>query len=190
MTHYEGILVSSNDVINTSAAGAEINDESLYLKIYLPSDTGRNLQVGKEFTFSLTDSIRLFYLASLKGHNQPEKPEVPKSKILEKDGYYFPKEAGKTYFCTVKNISKKEGNDKYGEFELKKIKAKIDKKEGQGDFLTRENPYLDSLVYASRIHVADEKEKEKIQKKVRELMKDKETELAKIIISYVEGEIK
>jgi len=188
MTHYEGILISSNEVINASAAGAEINQNILYLRIYHPSDTSRNLEINSRFTFSLTKNIYLFYLASLTGHNEPKTSELGKEGLLEEDGYYFPKEATLTYFCKVINIEKKEGKDRYGNYSLKRITAEVESKMGRKEYLTRENPYLDSMVYASRIPVAGKEQTEKIKNKVKKILKNKNTKLSKKIISYVEGE--
>ena len=187
MTYYEGILVSSNKVLNASAAGAEVKEEELHLGIYRPSDTARNLSIGSKFTFSLTTDLELFYMASLTGHDEPETAELSEEDILEKKGYSYPKKANKTYFCEVIDFEKKRGNDDYGEFILKKITAKINYEEGEEEYITRNNPYLDSMVYASRIPVSKKKQSKKIKKKVNELLKNKNDDLAKRITEYVKG---
>lgn len=188
MSYYEGILVSSNKVLNASAAGAEVKEDELHLTIYRPSDTARSLNIGSKFTFSLTKDLELFYLASLTGHDEPEINELSEYTILEDNGYYHPKKATKTYFCKVLDIEEKEGKDDYGSYAIKKIIAGIDFEEGEEKYLTRENPYLDSMVYASRIPVSNKEQRKKIKKKVNELLKNKNDDLSKRIKLYVKGE--
>ncbi len=188
MTYYEGILLSSDKFINASAAGADVKEDTLRLNIYSPSDTARNLSIGSKFTFSLTRDLELFFRASLTGHDEPEKIELSTDDMLEKDGYYYPKEATKTYFCEVIDIAEKEGEDEFGRYTIKKIIAEIISERGEKEYLTRENPYLDSMVYASRIPVSDEEQRKKIKKKVNELLKNKNDDLARRIKEYVKGE--
>lgn len=190
MSYYEGILISSNKVINVSAAGAEIKEDKLLLKIYHPSDTSRNLDLGSNFTFSLTDDLELFYTASLKGHDEPSKAELTDEEIFERNGYYYPKKATKVYFCEVTDITTTEGKDEYGEYTIKRISAKINEEEGEEKYLTRDNPYLDSMVYASRVLVSNEEQRKKIKNKVKELLRKRDTDLAERITTYVEGEKK
>lgn len=189
MSYYEGILISSNKTLNTSAVGADVSEKHLQLRLYHPSDTSKNLEIGSKFTFSLTKSVQLFYKASLTGHNESNQSELSEDEVLERDGYYYPKEATKTFFCEVRSVEEKEGKDKYGKFLLKSIIGEIKNQKGKEDeYLSRDNPYLDSMVYASRIPVAEKEQKEEIKNKVRKKLKNEDTVLAKKIISYVEGE--
>ena len=188
MSYYEGILISSNKVINASAVGAEVKDDKLLLKIYHPSDTTRNLGLDSKFTFSFTDDLELFYKASLTGHDEPNEAELSEDSIFERNGYYYPKKATKTYFCKVIDVKVTEGKDEFGGYTIKRIRAKINYEEGEGKNLSRKNPYLDSMVYASRIPVSNNEQKTKIKKKVNDLLENKNDELAKRIIEYIEGE--
>lgn len=188
MTYYEGILLSSNKFINVSAAGADVDEDIIRLNIYSPSDSARNLRVGSRFTFSLSQSLELFYKASLTGHDKSETAELSSDEILEENGYYYPKETTKTYFCKVTGIEEKEGKDEYGAYRIKKITAEINSEKGEEKYITRKNPYLDSMVYASRIPVSNEEQRKKLRKKVNSLLKDKNDDLAKRIKSYVTGE--
>ncbi|MFW6083399.1 MAG: DUF447 domain-containing protein [Thermoplasmatota archaeon] len=189
MTYYEGILISFNKTLNTSAVGAEVSENHLQLRLYHPSDTSKNLGIGSKFTFSLTKSLQLFYKASLTGYNEPNQSELSEDEVLKKDSYYYPKEATKTFFCEVKSIEEKKGIDKYGKLLLKSINAEIKYQKGEKkEYLTRDNPYLNSMVYASRIPVAEKEQKEEIKNKVIKMLKNEDTELAKKIISSVEGE--
>jgi len=187
MPYYEGILVTANHRPNAAAIGAEINDDLIRSRVYLPSDTARRLDEGVRFTYSLTTDPELFYKAALTGHNEPGISELS-TEDLKDDGrdYLYPLEASKIYFCEVKLTHMITETDKYGEANIKNILAKVIKECGTEEYMGRENPLIDAMVYASRIFVADEGQKEYIRKKVKSILEDVESDLKQKILDFIE----
>ncbi len=190
MTYREGILVSENTVVNAAAIGAEIDHPVIEFEVYIPSDTARNLDKGVRFTYSLTKDPSLFFKAALTGHDDPRSAELDKSQLITEGDFIYPKEVTKVYFCEVEEVSKKTIQDEYGTSELKEIKGNISEKMGgKKDLLDRENSLIDAMVYASRMYVADERQKKQIYKKVKSVLKDTESPLKKKIIGFVEAHL-
>ena len=187
MTYFEGIIVSKNHKVNVSAAGAELEKGIMKMRIYRPSDTAKNLENYNKFTFSLTADPDLFYKAALRGQNDPKIQELDDEELVRNNEFLYPEKASIVYFCKIKDREEISEKDKFGEVKILEIKAEIIDKKGSGDYIQRENPLVDAMVYATRKHVADEGQIEKIIEKVKNLLKDEEGELASKIIAYVEG---
>ncbi|MBS3816988.1 MAG: DUF447 family protein [Candidatus Thermoplasmatota archaeon] len=188
MAYYEGILTSTNHLINSAAIGAEIKEDKIVCEIYRPSDTARNLDENKRFTFSLTADPTLFFKGSLTGHNDPDYEEIGEEELKKEEDFFYPVNSTKTYFCRVKDIDEKKVRDEYGGSELKKVTAPIIEEKGEkNNYIGRKNPLVDAMVHATRIYVADERQKKKIREKVREILKDNESELKKKILEFIEA---
>ncbi len=187
MSYYEGILVTTNHRPNAAAIGAEIEGDRIGSQIYLPSDTARRLDEDVRFTYSLTSDPRLFYKAALTGHDEPEKPELePQNLKAEDDDFIYPSGATKTYFCEVKRTKIITEKDDYGKANIKLIEAEVIKKKGTDEYIGRENPLVDAMVYASRMFVADEEQKEWIREKVKSVLEDTDSKLKGKILDFVE----
>ncbi len=185
MTYYEGILVSSGESINSAAIGAEIEDSTLGCQIYRPSDTARNLNEGSRFTFSLTDDPLLFFKGALTGHDSPTEEEIEPEDLEEKDGFYHPEEANRVYFCEVKKFGEMSQEDEYGEAKIKLVEAEVLDVEGEDDHIGRDDPLVDAMVHATRMYVADEAQREELEKKIREVLSDIDSRLKDRIIRFV-----
>ncbi|MEF8832946.1 MAG: DUF447 domain-containing protein, partial [Candidatus Thermoplasmatota archaeon] len=150
MSYYEGILITTDDRSNAAAIGAEIKGDKIGCQVYLPSDTGRRLDEGVRFTYSLTKDPELFYKAALTGHDEPDMSELT-AKDLKNEGedFFYPSEATKIYFCEVKRTKKITEKDEYGEAKIKLIEAEVLKEKGTKEYIGRENPFVDAMVYAS-----------------------------------------
>lgn len=184
MEHLEGILVSVNEHINTSAAGADTEDSSMSFRIYSPSNTFSNLSKNDKFTFSLTDDPEQFYRGAVIGHNS-DVQELPDDE-LKKDGEFrYPKEATKVFFCNIVDREIKTIKDGYGEADVLFVKARVKKTKGRGHHIQRENPYVDALVHASRYHMSSPEQKKQLRRKVRIILKNKEDNLSQKILDYV-----
>ncbi len=187
MAYYEGILVTKENRPNAAAIGAEIDADKIGSQVYFPSDTARRLDEGIPFTFSLTNDPELFYRAALTGHDEPNMPELDLHDLEEKgERYLYPSKASKTYFCEVKRTEVIKETDQYGEAKIKLIEGKILEKKGEGEYIGRENPLVDAMVHASRIFVADGKQKENIRKKVNSILAETESDLKQKILDSVE----
>lgn len=187
MTYHEGILISKNTNVNAAAIGADIEPPVIESKVYRPSDTARNLEQGVQFTFSLTEDPSLFFRAALNGHDEPQTQEIDHSDLIVEDDFIYPKDVEAVYFCEVERVSINSVRDRYGSSELKEIEGQILKtigKEEKG--LGRGEPLIDALVHASRIYVADEKQKKQLRKKIETILKDERSLLKKKIIDFVE----
>ncbi|MFW5945691.1 MAG: DUF447 domain-containing protein [Candidatus Natronoplasma sp.] len=189
MSYYEGILVTDGDSPNAAAIGAEIEDERFGSRIYLPSDTGRKLEEEINFTFSLTDEPVLFFKAALTGHDESDESELSTDGLVEEDGYLYPVEATKIYFCNVVRTKVVSEEDRYGEANIKLIEAEIVEEKGNNGYIGRENPLVDAMVYASRMLVADEGQKVELKKKIEDILDESESELKRKIFDFVEAKI-
>lgn len=187
MSYYEGILVTEGYRPNAAAIGAEIDGDKIASQIYLPSDTGRRLDEEVRFTFSLTTDPDLFYKAALTGHNEPNMPELSFESLKYGDeDFLYPSKASKIYFCEVKRTEKITEMDKYGEAKIKLIEGKILDERGPDEYIGRENPLVDAMVYASRMFVAGEEQQERIREKVKSILEDDESDLKEKILDFVE----
>ncbi len=184
MTHYEGILVSWNDHVNSAAMGAEIQGDEMLLNVYVPSNTYMNLKEERHFTYSLTDDRELFYKSTLTGHHD-DICELGCSDLIEKDGFYYPVKASVTYFCQVEGENRVKKEDEFGATEIFQFKAKILDKKGSGENIDREDPVVDALVYASRYHIGDEEQKIEIREKVLQILEGVEGHVADMVSEYV-----
>ncbi len=189
MTYYEGILVTDGDTPNAAAIGAEIEDGRLGSQIYLPSDTGRKLEEEVKFTFSLVDRPDLFFKAALTGHDEPGESELSEERLVEEDGFLYPNEATKIYFCKVGKIKIISEEDRYGEANIKLIEAEILEEKGSGDNIGRESPLIDAMVHASRMFVADQEQKLELKKKIENILDESGSELKHKILDFVEAKI-
>ncbi|MGM0509678.1 MAG: DUF447 domain-containing protein [Thermoplasmatota archaeon] len=205
MTHYEGILVSWNDHVNSAAMGADIEGDRMLLNVYVPSNTYLNLKeegrfTGKpvgspdtyraepsKFTYSLTNSRELFYKSTLTGHHD-DVCELGCSDLAKKDDFYYPTSASVTYFCKVESEKKVKKKDGFGETDIFRFEARILEKEGDGVYIDRDDPVVDALVYASRYHLGDEEQRAKIRKKVQDILKGVEGDVADKVRDYVKEE--
>lgn len=187
MPRYEGILVTWNSHVNTSAAGADIDKDKIELEIYSPSDTARNLHATPSFTFSLVNDPTLFYKASLTGSNEPGFSELPENAVEERSGYYYPKDASVVHLCEVKEYSKHEIQDEFGKSVVFEVKGEVTKKIGKGEFIQRENPLVEAMVHATRLSLLEGKRKEKLRGKIYKTLENQNDELSKKILEYVEG---
>ncbi len=187
MSYYEGILVTTNQRPNAAAIGANIEGDRIENQVYLPSDTARRLDEDIWFTYSLTTDPGLFYKAALTGHNEPDKAELDSRNLkAEGEGFIYPADATKTYFCEVKRTKMITEKDDYGKANIKLIEAEILKERGVEKYIGRENPLVDAMVYASRMFVADEKQKERIRERVKSVLEDNESNLKGKILDFVE----
>lgn len=187
MTYYEGILATKGVWHNFAAIGAEIVESKIGGKVYLPSDTADRLEEGKRFTFSLADEPELFFKAALTGNNRSDYCEL-KTSGYEVDGeFVYPKRATKIYFCKIKKTKLIEQEDEYGEAEIKLFEAEIIRKEGELEYISREEPHVDAMVHASRFNIADKEQKKKIQNQVESILSDVQTDLKKKILEYIQG---
>jgi len=186
MTHYEGILVSWNDHVNSAAMGAEIEGDQMHLNVYVPSNTYLNLNEAGRFTFSLTNSRELFYRSALIGHHN-DVCELGCSDLAKEDEFYYPVSASITYFCEVEEEKKIKKKDEFGETVVFRFKAKIMKKEGGGEYIDRDDPVVDALVFASRYHLGDEEQRAKIRKKVQDILKGVDGDVADKVREHVKG---
>ncbi len=178
MVHREGILVSWNHHVNAAAVGADIEKDEISFRIYKPADTAKNLEHNSRFTYSLTDTPELFYKAALTGADSSS-GELDSEEIKEEDGFYYPVKATQTYFCKVTRITNDTVTDEYGTSDIRYIKAEILYHKGKGSYIQRKNPLVDAMVHASRYRIAnDEAMKERIRRKVTEILKDEKGELA------------
>jgi len=187
MPRYEGILVTWNGHVNTSAAGALIENGSIELDIYHPSDSSRYLKENSEFTFSLVDDPALFFKAALTGVNKPGFQEISEEAMDRYFGFFYPKKASVIHLCKVKEIFEYKVEDKYGESVVSKIKGNVIKKFGDGEFIQRENPLVDALVYATRVSLVEGEQREKLKEKIYKCLETQEDETAKKILNYIEG---
>lgn len=187
MSYYEGILITTDNRPNAAAIGAEIEDDKIGSHVYLPSDTGRRLNEGVRFTYSLTKDPELFYKSALTGHDEPDVPELSTENLKKQgEGFFYPSEATKIYFCEVNRTRKITEKDEYGEAKIKLIEAKVLKERGNEEYIGRENPFVDAMVYASRMFVADEEQKERIEKRVNSILEETESDLKRKILEFVE----
>ncbi|MEF8873127.1 MAG: DUF447 domain-containing protein [Candidatus Thermoplasmatota archaeon] len=195
MVYHEGILVSSNEVVNAAAIGADIETQKIRCRVYRPSDTARNLEPREKFTFSLTDDPSLFFKGALTGRDEPDNAELSEEELSRQDAFFYPDRATKVYFCRVESTSEKKITDRYGETRLKRVEGKVlfEEQKNKGQHLDRKNPLLDAMVHASRLPVADERQRKDLQKKVRSVLNsfepDSKTDQAKIknkIIGFIE----
>ncbi len=187
MSYYEGILVTTDHRPNAAAIGAEIEGDRIGSQVYLPSDTARRLDEEVRFTFSLTTDPGLFYKAALTGHNEPDKAELESQNLKDEgDDFIYPSKATKTYYCEVKRTKMITEKDDYGKANIKLIEAEILKEKGVGEYIGRENLLVDAMVYASRMFVADEEQKEKIRERVKSVLEDTESDLKEKILDFVE----
>ncbi len=185
MTHHEGILVTWNEHINASAAGADIEGHTISLDIYRPSDAAENLTSNDRFTFSLTDDPRLFFQAALTGHNSG-KSELDDRELHHEEEFWWPKNATSVHLCSVEKREETKMSDEYGETRLLAVKGTIEERRSQGPYIERENPLVDAMVHASRLHVAEGMQKEKLKEKIKELLKNEDGKVVRDIIDYVE----
>jgi len=187
MSYYEGILVTTNQIPNAAAIGAEIEGNRIGSQVYLPSDTGRRLEEGVRFTYSLTTDPELFYKAALTGHNEPNESELTTTNLKDENkDFIYPSEATKIYFCEVKRTKMITEKDDYGKAKIKLIEAEILKDKGTEEYIGRENELVDAMVYASRMFVADEKQKERIKERVKSVLEDTDSNLKGKILDFVE----
>ncbi len=186
MSYFEGILVTTNHRPNVAAIGAEIYEGRIGNQIYLPSDTGRRLEEGVRFTYSLTTDPELFYKAALTGHNEPKMPELISEELKEEKEFIYPSQATKTYFCEVKRTKMITQRDKYGKAKIKLVESGILEGKGAEDHIGREEPLVDAMVHASRMFVANKKQKERIRKKVKSVLEDTESDLKQKILDFIE----
>ncbi len=175
MTYHEGIVVSWDDFLNAAAMGGDLEGKSITLRVYRPCDTAENLSVGSRFTFSLSCSHELFYKAALTGHNRTGYSELDKDELQKSEGYFFPKHATKTYFCEVIDQEETHEKDEYGEARIKRIRGEILEERGEEKGLSREDPLLNAMVHATRLPLADERQKRLLTKKIESLL-EKSTE--------------
>lgn len=187
MVDHEGILVSWDPTINASAAGADRKGDHLHFLFYLPSDTGRVLTPGTHFTYSLCSGAELFYRAALTGTNAPDHQELEEDELAEKDGYIYPNAAEKVFFCEVASSYQRVERDVYGSAPVKVVEAKIKDEIGKGKGLTREDPLIEAMVHASRMHVADAEQKKELKEKIFDALDGKESPVASDIREFVEG---
>ncbi|MGM0404710.1 MAG: DUF447 domain-containing protein [Thermoplasmatota archaeon] len=187
MPRYEGILVTWNSHLNTSAAGAVIEKDTIKLNIYHPSDSIRNLQKHLEFTFSLTDDPSLFYKSALTGSNELGYQEVSKVNMENQAGFYYPRDATVIYCCKVENIDEYKTQDRYGKSVVSKVEGIVMEKIGDGKFIQRENPLVDAMVYATRVPLVDGEQKEMLKEKIYKTLENQECEIAKNVLDYIEG---
>ncbi len=187
MPRFEGILVTWNAHLNTSAAGAVIEKDTINLDIYHPSDSAMNLQGHPKFTFSLTDDPSLFYKAALTGSNKPDFQEIPEDNMERHAGFYYPKDASVIYCCKVVDHNEYKIQDQYGTSVISKIKGTVVKKIGAGEFIQRETPSVDAMVYATRIPLTHGEQKEMLKEKIYKTLENQEDEVAKKILDYIEG---
>ncbi len=187
MKRYEGILVTWNSHVNSSAVGARIKEQLIELDIYHPSDSARNLQDHPKFTFSLVDDPDLFFKAALEGQDQPGYEEISPKSIMEKAGFYYPKKASLVYLCEVFELSDYEIEDELGGATISKIKGRIIEKFGEGGYIEREEPLVDAMVYATRVPLAKEEYKKKLKEKIYNILENKEGKTAEKILDYLEG---
>ncbi|MFW6040740.1 MAG: DUF447 domain-containing protein [Thermoplasmatota archaeon] len=185
MKKIEGILTSWNHKINVSAAGGHIKDKNITLCIYRPSDTARNLEENDIFSFSLTNDEELFFKASLTGRNDPEYQELSSDELIEQNSFMYPKQASITFFCKIDDRTETVEEDEYGKAMILEIESTIQKRIGMGYYIGRENPLVDAMVHASRIHLADEKQNERIKNKVKEILKNESSHIASNILKHV-----
>lgn len=188
MTHYEGILVSWDGHVNSAAMGAEIEEENIVVNVYIPSNTYLNLKEEGRFTYSLTGDRELFYTSALTGHHD-DVCELGCSDLAKKDDFYFPTKASRTYFCEVLDQERITERDEFGTADIFQFKGKILRREGDGDHLGREDPVIDALVHASRYHLGDKEQKERIRKKVIEILRGEKGDVARKVREYVGGDI-
>ncbi|MFP4608180.1 MAG: DUF447 domain-containing protein [Candidatus Natronoplasma sp.] len=168
MVYHEGILVSTDEKINAAAVGAEIEGSKLKCRIYRPSDTAENLEVGVRFTYSLTDDLSLFFKAALTGRDEPGLSELSEDEIRRKENFFYPEEATEVFFCKVEEVWEKKIRDEYGSARLKHVVAEIQSKETLREAapLNREESLLDAMVHASRLPIVDGEQKRTIRKKI------------------------
>ncbi len=187
MPYREGILVSSNDWINTAAAGAEIEDEMIALRLYRPSDTARNLSHIDRFTFSLTDDPLLFFKASLTGHDTGE-PELKDAELVREGPYAYPERATKVYFCRVRSRKESTLHDRYGSVDILNVNAKIESVLGEGPFIDRSDPRVDAMVYATRYPIATGSQREQIKEKIEGLLQEDDSTVGRMIMGWLGDE--
>ncbi|MFO7991007.1 MAG: DUF447 family protein [Thermoplasmata archaeon] len=184
MEHLEGILVSRNEHINTSAAGADIEGSNLFFRIYSPSNTFSNLTKTDRFTFSLTDDRELFYRGALIGHDN-EVQELRNEELKKDDGHPYPEGASKVFFCSIIFRQIKTVKDEYGCSDVLFVKTKVTKSIGEGEYIQREDPHVNALVHASRYHIASPEQKKQIRSRVRKILKNEEDNLSQKILDHV-----
>ena len=181
MVHLEGVLVSWNHHINAAAMGVNIEDNKMSLRVYLPSDTGNNLELNKKFTYSLTDDPELFFKAALTGANTGFS-ELEDNDIESEGCYFFPKKATQTFFCEADEIVKRTIKDRYGTSDVLDITALITGKKGEGEYIQRENPLIDAMVHATRYPIVeDEPTRDEIRRAVKTILVNEDGELARRI---------
>ncbi len=194
MTYYEGILGTSNDWPNFAAVGAEITGSKIGGRLYLPSDTGTRLVEGKSFSFSLTDNPNIFFKAALTGHNKKNQQELGDDEFIQKNGYVYPTQASKVYLCKTKKTKIVRRTDRYGEAKIKLFEGEILEKIIEcEEYLSREDPCLDALVYATRLPLADNEQKQelireidKILNKIKKNSKQEDKKTKEKILDFVE----
>lgn len=187
MTHHEGILVTWNRSINVSACGAEIEGDEIKLRIYEPSDTASNLEIDSRFTFSLTDDPSLFYKAALTGQNSPGVQELDDEELACEDDFLHPEYASQVYLCRVEGMDEECESDSYGVVDILAVSGKVIDKKGEGPFIEREDPLVDAMVYATRLHVADEEQRDELKQKIKDILKGEENDIAEKILDHLEG---
>ncbi len=187
MPIFEGILVTWNSHVNTSAVGADIEENQIEINIYHPSDTARNLRENHKFTFSLVNDPYMFYKASLEGIDEPGYNELGEDSMKCQDGFYYPIDASKVYFCEVSDRQNYEVEDELGTALVSKVLGSVVKKFGEGDYIQRENPLVDSMVYATRVPLAEGEYKKKLKEKIYKNLENQECELAEKLLDYIEG---
>ncbi len=185
MEYREGILVSEGGWVNAAAIGAEISEKHIFFAIYRPSDTAANLEENMRFTFSLTDDPWLFYKAALTGHNTPF-PELSEDELKGCPPFIYPSKATCIYFCRVNKISRERKKDEYGLASLYKVTADILEKRGEENYIGRDNPLVDAMVYASRYHIANKRQKDIIRNKIGQILEGIDDRLADKVKIYVD----
>lgn len=186
MVYLEGVLVTWEPSINVSAAGAEREDDGLNFHMYMPSDTARALSPGTSFTFTLTRDHELFYRAALTGMDEPSYQELEDEELIREDGHIYPREHGTVFFCeAVSSVTRVERDD-YGDAVVKLVRAEIKEKRGEGKSLNREDPLLEAMIHATRLHVADDEQSRKLERRIKGLLEGEEGTVAKKIMDYLE----
>ena len=180
-------MVTWNSHINAAAVGAILEDKELKMKIYNPSDSARNLKLNRKFTFSLTDDPYLFYKASLTGWNTIGFQELNDHEIKTEGDFHYPSKSTVVYLSKLEDTRETIVKDVLGRSRITEVKAQIIKKIGEGEHIQREDPFVDAMVYASRVHLADEEYQKKLKEKIYTILENQEGPIKGKILGYVEG---
>jgi len=187
MAWYEGILLTWNTHLNAAAVGALLEEDSIELKIYNPSDSAKNLKENNRFTFSLTDDPYLFYKAALTGHDTINFMEFEEDEIETEGEFFYPKKAARVHLCEVLEFNEVEIQDELGHSIVTNVSGHIIEKIGHGDYIQREDPRVDAMVHASRIPLAEGEYKKRLKEKIYKILKNQNDDLADKILKYIEG---